>query len=286
MTKIQFNDNLEESKNQWIKDVIDYTTRCRCNNGGYCFYRLDEPNGSDTYYALSILKLLGVYLEDKYTVDYLMDMQREDGTYENIYLAYYSIKGLNILGEKPRYNPVDYINSNVKIYNVDSLPVDKTSIFKPLFHLIDLYPILKIEIEGNIRERLIDFILSFRNKDNGFGYNQSTLVETFQAVSILKNLGYPIYTLRAEFFIEKCENNVYGFSNKPGIAPSFIEHIYAGLNISNLLSYKPHYISQCKKFIENCQNNNGGYSRSTPGISTLEDTYYAIHSLKIIEKIS
>lgn len=54
------------------------------------------------HYALSILKLLGVNLEDKYTVDYLKNMQRKENAYENIHFAYYSIKGLNILGETPK----------------------------------------------------------------------------------------------------------------------------------------------------------------------------------------
>ena len=242
--------------NDFNKNIISYTMRCKCNNGGYCFYRLDEPNGSDTYYALSILNLLNIKLNDKYTIEYLKNIQREDGTYESIYLAYYSIKGLSLLGEKPKYNPYEYIKNNIKIYDVNSLPVDKTSIFKPIFHLIDLYSIMKIELDENIRKNLIDFILMFRNNDDGFGYNKSTLLETFQALSILDSLCYPINILKTKFFIEKCENKVYGFSNKPNTAPSFIEHIYAGLNSSLLVYYKPHYLNQCKKFIENCYDYN------------------------------
>ena len=48
--------------------TINYVTRCRCVEGGFCFYRLEEPNASDTYYALSILNLLGVDIEDDDTV--------------------------------------------------------------------------------------------------------------------------------------------------------------------------------------------------------------------------
>ena len=31
----------------------------KCRDGGFCFYRLEEPNGLDTYSALSVLHLLG-----------------------------------------------------------------------------------------------------------------------------------------------------------------------------------------------------------------------------------
>ena len=30
-----------------------------CENGGFCFYRLEEPNASDTYFAVLTLRHLG-----------------------------------------------------------------------------------------------------------------------------------------------------------------------------------------------------------------------------------
>ena len=57
--------------------TINYVTRCRCVEGGFCFYRLEEPNASDTYYALSILNLLGIDIEDDDTVFYLKNLQKK-----------------------------------------------------------------------------------------------------------------------------------------------------------------------------------------------------------------
>ena len=38
--------------------TIRYISERQCASGGYCFYRLDEPNAADTLYALASLALL------------------------------------------------------------------------------------------------------------------------------------------------------------------------------------------------------------------------------------
>ena len=118
--------------------------------------------------------------------------------------------------------------------------------------------------------------------DNGFGYTRSTLMETFHALSILEILGYRIEKLNTLEFIKSCENQTYGFVNLPNTTPAFMEHIYSGLMLSRKLDYNPRYPEKCIRFVLNCQNKNGGFSRSiSGGISSLENTYYAIHSLPL-----
>ena len=261
--------------------VIYYVKKRKCNGGGFCFYRLEEPNGSDTYYAVSILNLLNIKFRDINTMNYLRDLQKEDGSYSSVFSAYYSIKTLNILKEKPIQDPKPYILENIRIYNTNRIPPGYTSIFREMYYLIDLCFTLKVELEEKIKNNLINFILKFKKGDGGFGYTHSTLIETSQALSILKWLEYPIKMLNAENFLKKCENSIYGFTNMPNITPSFIEHLHAGTITSNLLNYKPRYLKKCIEFIKECQNNNGGFARAALGISTLEDTYYAIHSLSL-----
>jgi len=69
-----------------------------CENGGFCFYRLEEPNASDTYFAVLALRYLGVDFRNDRTIDFLKNMQRMDGSYSSIYSAYYSIKVLKLMG--------------------------------------------------------------------------------------------------------------------------------------------------------------------------------------------
>ena len=55
--------------------VIHYVLDRKCLSGGFCFYKLEEPNGSDTWNALSILDLLRVRFEDEATIAYLRGTQ-------------------------------------------------------------------------------------------------------------------------------------------------------------------------------------------------------------------
>ncbi|MDH7594200.1 MAG: hypothetical protein QHG99_07615 [Methanomicrobiales archaeon] len=48
--------------------ILEYVKGCRCGSGGYCFYRLDEPNAADTYHALFTMVLLGEDVRDEKTV--------------------------------------------------------------------------------------------------------------------------------------------------------------------------------------------------------------------------
>ncbi|KCZ70942.1 hypothetical protein ANME2D_02971 [Candidatus Methanoperedens nitroreducens] len=266
--------------------AVNYVMERKCKKGGFCFYRLEEPNASDTYYALSILYLLSTNFKDENTLAYLRSLQNNHGSYQSVYSAFYSIKSLLLLNEELKCDPTPYITRNLRIYSVDNLPEENTSIFEPMYYLIDLCFALKIGQYDNFKNDITDFVLNFQKDDRGFGYTRSTLIETSQALVILNLLNYPINILKTEHFIKKCENPIYGFVNVPDTSPSFIEHIYAGAIASNIISYKPCYINQCIEIIRKCQNNNGGFSRAADGgISTLENTYYAIRSLKLLSAL-
>jgi len=137
-------------------------------------------------------------------------------------------------------------------------------------------------MKGKKRKSLISFF-SFKKPDHGFGRERSTLIETFHAVSILEHLDYRCNDSLE--FLKNCENRIFGFVNIPGIYPSFLEYIYAGLELSKRFLYLPRYMNAVKDFIVMCQNKNGGFSRSPGGLANLEYTYYTVSSLHLIEKI-
>jgi hypothetical protein len=89
--------------------IVRYVLERRCRSGGFCFYKLEEPNGSDTWFALSILDLLHCAFRDESTMNYLRAMQHPDGSYGGIYSAFYSIKSLSLLGVDPAEDPRPYI---------------------------------------------------------------------------------------------------------------------------------------------------------------------------------
>ena len=269
--------------------VIRYVLDRRCLKGGFCFYRLEEPNGSDTWYALSILDLLREKFKDEDTVAYVKGMQHPDGSYDSIYNAWYAIQSLVLLGEQPSRDPRHYVMGNLEHYRFDAtkLPAEVISIFRRISYLVDLYAVLEMNRDGQLRDNLIEFIMGFQNEDGGFGYLLSTLLDTAKALAILKSLRQPIEDLGAEVFIRHCEVPFYGFTDIPHTTLSYLEYVHAGVLASYLISRRPTYLEQCETFVMNCQNRNGGFSRTIQGgIATLENTWHALHSLTLLSSLS
>ncbi len=265
--------------------VARYVLERKCPSGGFCFYRLDEPSGSDTWHALSILDLLKVQFEDAATIAYLKGRQRPDGGYESIYAAWYAVKGLALLGSTPSLDPGPYVMHNLEHYRFDAarLPVEVISLFKRTSCLVDLYAALDLEADGPLRDGLVEFILGFRNDDGGFGYPGSTLLDTARALSMLQCLQYPLADLGAGAFIRRCEVPFYGFTDIPHTTLCFLEYVHAGVLASHLISRKPTYREQCEAFVMSCQNRNGGFSRTLQGgIATLENTWHGVHALSLL----
>jgi hypothetical protein len=276
---------MSTNKSELKNSVIDYVLQCRCPSGGFCFYELDEPNGADTYFSLSVLNLLKFHFEDEKTATYLKNLQHDDGSYDSVFAAFYAVNGLRIMGESPGRDYSSYITDHIDQYKFDEneLPAEITAAFKRTFYLVSLYNDLPIAADKTIRESMIKFILQFVNADGGFGIGRSSLSETALALNILKILDYPPVKLRADNFIQACETPICGFTDIPGTSLSFIEHIHAGLTASSFADYHLLYPKQCLEFILNCRNKTGGFSRTTNGgIATLENTFLALESLKFL----
>jgi hypothetical protein len=265
--------------------VKRYILERQCREGGFCFYKLEEPNGADTYFALATLQMLGVAFTDERTMAYLSDMQRSDGGYGSVASAFYSLQGLASLKKKPRRDPSAYILQTMKKYRLhpESAPAGTCSIFEPLMHLTDIQRTFCRELDAGVADRIIRQVLACQNADKGFGHRQSTLIDTAYALAILELLNYPLAALQADQFLKKCETPLSGFTNIPRTSLSFMEYVHAGILASAVISRRPRYFQQCVDFITYCQNKSGGFSRvAQGGLATLEDSYYAIHGLAVL----
>jgi hypothetical protein len=64
-----------------------------------------------------------------------------------------------------------------------------------------------------------------------------------------------------------------------------MEHVYYGISTLNILGEHARYPEKTAQFVFRCQKSNGGFARSYPGISTFEDTFYALNILRKIGKL-
>lgn len=312
-----------------IHDVIKYVISKQGIDGGYLSYQymgLFESSVEDTYYALIILKFLRVEPPNRFkTVNFLKEAQLTDGGYRSLRVAFFAVKALTTLHEKPRdvNGAASYLKNSLRLMlnkEVDSykhlMEFERKSyvsrkVEESVLKSVDLYNLYIIEMPTllcNINmvtsalnllghqlteleiENIIRLILKFKNKDGGFGLNASYIDETFHAISILTSLKSSLNDLDLQDTIKwiyKCENRSGGFKIKPDISHSYsLEYTYYGLQAMDLLNIKPLFPNMHVNFIYGCYNPNGGFRRSVNlGISTLEDTFYAFSSLSILNAI-
>lgn len=268
--------------------TIRYITERRCESGGYCFYRLDEPNAGDTFYALASLAMMDALpQDDEATQTYLHSFQRPDGSFPNVNVGHAVIRSLALLHERPAINLSDWILTAMTAPGDTTRPVESMSLFEPLFQLVNLCRLLKIPIPPREKDVLIRAVLGYRRPDTGFGQSYSSMIETSHALAILAALDNETVAQPSIRFLHLCEDPDYGFLQVPNTRPPFLEHIHAGVLACSMIGYRSPVLEPCGDFIRKCFRENGGYVRSVfGGSATLENTYLALDTFDMIEKMS
>jgi hypothetical protein len=272
-----------QSADLWARRVIDYVVNRQNEDGGYTFCQGTESNAQDTYYGLAILDLLGASFPNvEKTVEWLQSFVPD-----SLYSHYYVAKALKLCGKEPNKKLLREFIFSLPIVNGEFGTVDVyaevASEFLPIFMVIELVDMVDVEIN---RKKIVDWLLSFKNNDGGFGaHGHSNLNSTYHAVASLSNLGYPVNSLRDTVeYVRACEKPYGGFTVVPHGAIPYMEHIYYGTSTLNLLDERLRYPKQTAELVLKCQNANGGFARSDLGISTFEDTFYAVSMLQTISR--
>jgi len=266
------------------RKIVQYVRERRCPSGGYCFYRLDEPNAGDTFHALQILSLLGEKVRDEETVRFLQDLQQPDGTYSSHAAALFAGRGLQLLSAVPRHDVTLFASRSTPCISPETRVIESFSLFDPLYTLTSLFVLYRIPFQEEWNAQITRTILRFQGGTGGFGSPVPTLQDTWQAAETLVMLGYPRENLGINRFVRSCEDPEFGYLGRPGSRPPYLEHLYAGLRLSALLGTAPRYAGACRAFIGQCAHHSGGFVRSVFGGSpTLEFTARAVESLAILE---
>lgn len=265
-----------------IDAVLKYLEERRHKDGGYCFVSvLDETNINDTYYALRIYDLLGMEVPEKEkTIEFLYDSLKPQQAAVALAMA---MEALGILGAKDlalekielfseKYDP---LNGKFAVGLGGSEEFGTATPLEATYWIIRAFNAVGYKIDGDAREKIRDFVLSFK-RGLGFGVKQPTTTMTYQALFSLNALGYD--ALKTPHF-KRCE--VYGgFTEVPYSLPPYLEPTFYAIRGMRLIREKPLYIKAHINFIRTLQNPNGGFRRSIEmGISNFQNTYRALKAL-------
>ena len=266
----------------WVKHIINYVVSRQNDDGGYTFCQWTASNAQDTYYGLAILDLLNVPSPNmEKTIKWLREFVPD-----SLYHQYYVARALKLCGKNPNERLKDFLLSRTgskgQLATID-VHVEAASEFVATFMVTELANIARVQID---REKAKRWLLSYQNTDGGFGARgYSNLNSTYHAVISLFNLGYPVKSLRQTLaYVRTCEKPSGGFTVIPSSFTPYMEHVYFGVSTLALLGEQARYPRETRQFVLKCQNTNGGFARADLGISSFEDTLYAVSILRIINR--
>lgn len=268
--------------------IVDYVTERQNEDGGYTFAQWAESSAQDTYYALQILKMLGVEpaLKER-TIAFLKKLQHPDGGFDSIKVAYCVTTSLIELGATPERGfekSIFLAQSSLGRLGSFDVNIEASSEVETTYLSLETLRLLRKPVET---EPLTGLILRLGNLDGSFGRGgYSRMASVYYALASLKLLGYDMSSLDGTLkWIRACENSAGGFAGSPNNFDPYLilEEIYYGLRALEALNAASQFPSQNLSLIRKFQNRNGGFRRSIfLGISTFEDTFYALSSLDIL----
>lgn len=260
--------------------TIRYISDRHCPGGGYCFFQLDEPNLSDTWYALGCLMTQQAVNSDETTEKYLSRFVDQTQGTSGLYRLWYLFWSYRYLTGTIPEQLITHLSSCPVPTIFLSGTIESASLFESLYCYAVLCKEAGIPYSESEKRKIQEDVQRWQHPSGGFGRDKATLIETRHAVAILHAFDIETDTERIYSFLTSCIDEQSGFVNVPSSHPGYLEHLDAGIALAGLLNRPVPNRTQCLLYLDKCRNANGGYARSGfGGNSTLEYTWYAIRSL-------
>ena len=266
-----------------VRQLVAYVESTRSDDGGYCYYRLNESNAADTFYAVYVLTALNRPVpEPELTADFLQQRQGSDGSFQSVYSADYVLRGLDLLGVPPLFDPDDFLHSQLNgTLNIVSQPYYElsNSFLQSLGRAVAILALRHEEPSPAVKTEVVAAVRPYKRPEGGFGADHASVYSTYNAVRALSFC--PVDCLAGvSQWIRRCEWKTGGFSQTPVNTPNYLDEIHRGLSIMRAVNERPRYPQETARFIGQLQNANGGFRRAVDsGISSLKNAYYALTAL-------
>jgi hypothetical protein len=266
-----------------VHQLVEYVESTRSDDGGYCYYRLNESNAADTFYAVYVLTALNRPVpEPELTADFLQQHQGSDDSFQSIYSADYVLRALYLLGVPPLFDPNDFLQSQLEgTLSIASQPYYElsNSFLASLGKAVAILALRHDEPSPAVKTEVVEAVRPYKRPEGGFGVDHASVYSTYNAVQAL-SFSLSDSPAGVSQWIRRCEWKTGGFSQTPVNTPNYLDEIHRGLSIMRAVNERPRYPQETATFIGRLQNANGGFRRAADsGISSLENAYYALKAL-------
>lgn len=270
--------------------LVDFVNARRQKDGGFAFCNPLPSSAPETFYAVHILTGMDSEIPEKAG---LLMYLKEKLTAKNIYSIRHALGSLGMLEENAALPEglsaflLEKLESAVTgreraggfspgLGNTATYSFEMPNILEKIFYVCESLKMMEREIPGEARS----FVERFR-RGGGYGVKYPSLKDTYYCASILGSQG--LKNRRGlERFIRGHELKSGGFCKRQGSYPPYLEDTFYAL--SALKTIGSIYRSwPVREYIRKLQNPDGGFRRSIyGGISSLEDSYYAVASLRCL----
>ena len=266
-----------------VHQLVEYVESTRSDDGGYCFYRLNESNAADTFYAVYVLTALDRPVPGlELTADFLQQRQDSDGSFQSVYSADYVLRALDLLGVPPLFDPDDFLHSLLeRTLGIISQPYYElsNSFLQSLGRAVAILALRHEEPSPEVKTAVVKAVRQYKHSEGGFGVDHASIYSTYNALQAL-SFSQSDCLAGVSQWLRRCEWKTGGFSQTPMNTPNYLDGIHRGLSIMRAVNERPRCPQETARFIGQLQNANGGFRRAAgSGISSLESAYYALKAL-------
>ncbi len=168
-----------------VRQLVEYINSTRSDDGGYCFYRLNESNAADTFYAVYVLIALNLPVpEPELTADFLQQRQDSDGAFQSIYSANYVLRTLDLLGVPPLFDPDDFLHRELMgTLSISQKPYYElsNSFLQSLGRAVAILALRREEPSPEVRTEVVAAVRPYKRPEGGFGVDHASIYSTYNA---------------------------------------------------------------------------------------------------------
>ncbi|EHC19427.1 prenyltransferase [Fischerella thermalis CCMEE 5282] len=279
-----------------IASAVAYIHSKQCANGGFCAYKmeyLEEPNPSDTFFAVAALQTLGLEPPNRHQIcDYLHSVLNQvqknfdisphgsisQAAFNYLYFPLYTLYRLGVTDSVNEWQQAiaQFKMTLPKATNPNTTDITQQWLLRKI-------RTKKICKDLPQKQPILEFVFRLQHDSGGFGIPPN-LIETYWSLAVLRELDYDLAQLHeTRNFIQQLQVQETGFSNTIDSLSTNMDVVYAGIFASMLLNLEIFYLESAMQFVLMCQMAKGGFARAPVALPDIETTYRALKILQLQE---
>ncbi|MGE0072254.1 MAG: prenyltransferase/squalene oxidase repeat-containing protein [Thiomonas sp.] len=258
----------------------------QCPQGGFSFYRtpqwgVEEPNALDTFAAVAALRLLGLEVPQPQRITlWLSALQREDGSWPSLPIAWACCQALELFAQAPRVDPGSWLRALwiERLRAIQTTGRDWRGTLVELHRLAQLMQRFAPDALAERRQRLQQHLDAARTADGAWATPGADLESSGAAVELAGLAGLHLDRVALAAWWRRCEDPVLGLRLTPSAWLTSAAALSGGLAVARALGLSLRYADAVCQQIHLLQQPNGGCSARHQALVSLWDTWLALRT--------